>query len=54
MDTLHEDQCTVHLRQCLAEFFLKFYMFHRKIVEKIKEHILCPAAFSPKILPFMR
>ena len=27
-------------------------MFHTKVVEKIKTHILCSVTFFPKIVPF--
>jgi len=29
-------------------------MFQKKVVEKIKTHILCSVTFLSKILPFMR
>ena len=29
-------------------------MFHIKVVDKIKTHVLCSATFFPKIVPFMR
>ena len=32
---------TVHLRQHLAEFFIRRGMFRTNIVQKIKTHILC-------------
>ena len=38
----------------LAEFFLEPEMFHTKLVEKIKTHILHSITFFPKIVPFMR
>jgi len=40
MGILHEDICTVHLKQYLAEFFLESEMFQTKFAEKIKTHIL--------------
>ena len=34
-----------HLLQYLAEFFLEWEMFHIKVVEKVKTHILCSTTF---------
>ena len=44
----------VHLRYNLAEFFLEWEIFQKKVAEKIKTHILCPLALFPKIVPFIR
>ena len=41
-----------YLWHYFAEFLLEWEMFQMKIVEKIKLHILCSVAFSPKIVPF--
>ena len=38
----------VHVRQYLAEFFLKLEMFRIKVVDKIKTHILYSVTFSRK------
>jgi hypothetical protein len=46
----------VRLLSYLSQFFLEWEMFQRKVVEKIKTHILCSVfLFSlPKIVPLMR
>jgi hypothetical protein len=38
----------VHLQQYLAEFFIKWEMFQKNIVQIIKTHILCSKSFSRK------
>jgi hypothetical protein len=42
----------VHLWQYLTEFFLEWEIFQRKVVEKIKTHILYSTTFFPKVVPF--
>ena len=37
-----------HLWQYLAEFFVEWEIFHIKVVDKIKIHILCSVAFFRK------
>jgi hypothetical protein len=43
-----------HLWQYDAEVFLEWEMFHIKIVEKIKTHIVYSVTFFLKIVPCMR
>jgi hypothetical protein len=41
-----------HLWQYLAKFFLEWEMFYKKVLEKIKTHILCSVTFfrnSPRL-----
>jgi hypothetical protein len=44
---LHEDFC-VYLSMHLAEFFIKWQMFHTEVVLKIKTHILCSITASKR------
>ena len=37
-----------HLRPCLSDFFLEWEMFHTKVVQKIKIHILCSVTIFQK------
>jgi len=39
---------------CLAEFFLEWEIFQKKVAEKIKTYILCSLTLFPKIVPFIR
>jgi hypothetical protein len=42
----------IHFWSYLAYFFLEWEMFHSKVVEEIKTHILCSITFFfPKIVP---
>jgi hypothetical protein len=41
-------QTYVHLSKYLTQFFLEWEMFHTKVVEKVKTHILCSITF-PKL-----
>ena len=41
----------VHLWWYLAEFFAEWEMFHRKVIDKIKTHILYSLHFFPKAVP---
>ena len=38
----------IHFWSYLAQFFLEWKMFRRKVVEKIKTHILCSVTFLKK------
>ena len=42
----------IHFRLYLSRFFLECEMFHTKVVEKIKIHILCSVTFFEN-LPFV-
>jgi len=45
----------IHFLAYLAQFFLECEMFHTKVTEKIKTHIVCSISFFfQKIVSFMR
>jgi hypothetical protein len=50
--TLHEDQNTFW--SYLAQFFLRWEMCRKNVVQKIKTHFIFKKVFSSKIVPFMR
>jgi len=39
----------IHFWSYLSEFFLEWEMFHTKVVDKIKTHILCSVTFFFKL-----
>ena len=43
----------VHLRQYFV-IPLRMEMYQKRVIEKIKTHVLWPITFFPKVVPFMR
>ena len=41
-------ETSIHFWSYLAQFFLEWEMFHTKVVQKIKTHILCSVTFFPE------
>ena len=44
----------INILSYFAHFFLEWEMFHTKVIEQIKTHILCSTIFFPKTVPSLR